>query len=158
MAGLLALGIASPDAAIEESQMKVTAATSLAIVALAMSPAIATAKSIKNQVPEAALAAYCATVPVDSETSATITLDDGTVLNGSIHCEAEDLIIGSDDIDDLPDDSDGRADNDDLDDDNSGRGSDDDQSDDDDSGRASNSSGHDSDDDDDSGHRDGDDD
>ena len=93
MAGLLALGIASPDAAIEESQMKVTAATSLAIIALAMSPAIATAKSIKNQVPEAALAAYCATVPVDSETSATITLDDGTVLNGSIHCEAEDLII-----------------------------------------------------------------
>lgn len=110
--------------------MKATTATSLAVLLLALTPNAANAESIKDDVPDAALAAYCSTVPLDSETTASITLQDGTVLTGSVHCEAEDLIVGSDDVnDDLEDDElEGESEDDDSEDDDS---SDDDSEDDD---------------------------
>lgn len=55
---------------------------------------LAQAKSIKDQVPAEALAAYCSQVGVNTETMATITLDANTVLTGTVHCEAEDLQAG----------------------------------------------------------------
>lgn len=112
--------------------MKATTATSLAVLLLALAPNAASAKSIKDDVPDAALAAYCSTVPLNSETNASITLQDGTVLTGSVHCEAEDLIVGSDDVnDDLDDDE---LDDDSEDDDSEDDDSSDDDSEDDDSG------------------------
>lgn len=127
------------------------------IAALAASqPALA--RSIKSSMSDSALASYCASVGVGTHTRTSITLPDGSVVSGTVHCEAEDLIVGSDDFDDQFDDSDGRLDddsddlNDDFD-DSDGRDDDDDRSDDDNSDD-DNSDDHHSDDHDDSHHSD----
>lgn len=57
----------------------------------------AEAKSIKHDVPAAALANYCEVHGLGSETTATITLANGTTLTGTVHCEAEDLLVAGDD-------------------------------------------------------------
>lgn len=113
----------------------VSVATLLVAMA-ATQPALA--RGIKDYLSDADLAAYCASVGVDTHTQTSVTLPDNTVVTGTVHCEAEDLIVGSDDIDDAFDDSDGRLDDDSSDDfddspdDSDGR--DDDSSDDDSSG------------------------
>lgn len=91
--------------------MKATTATSMLILLshLAAYPAIAS--GIKDMVSDETLAAYCATVPLGSETTATLPGLDGTEVTGTIHCEAEDLIVGSDDaLDDTPGTDDGTLD------------------------------------------------
>lgn len=102
--------------------IKSATATSFVVLLLALSPTAAQAKSIKDLVSDAQLAEYCSTAGVDTETTATITLTDGTTATGTIHCEAEDLIVGSDDLDDPDDDDleDGESGDDDGSDDDSG--------------------------------------
>jgi hypothetical protein len=86
--------------------IKSATATSLIVLLLALSPTASQAKSIKDQVSDTALAEYCGTVGVGTETNATITLPDGTTLTGTVECEAEDLVAGSDDsLDDALDDT-----------------------------------------------------
>jgi hypothetical protein len=110
--------------------------TALLATIAASQPAMA--RSIKNFMSDSELASYCASVGVDTHTSTSVTLSDNSVVSGTVHCEAEDLIVGSDDLNDQFDDSDGRPD-DSLDDNSDDRddgfddsdGRDDDQSDDD---------------------------
>lgn len=114
-----------------------TAATSLIVLLLALSPTATQAESIKDLVSDAELAKHCSTVGINTETTANVTLPDGTTATGTIHCEAEDLAVGSDDqvsddINDVDEDSG---------DDNSG---DDDGSDDEDTDEDSGSGGGDS--------------
>lgn len=112
----------------------------LAVASLALFvavPSVAYAGSIKDQVSDSALAAYCSETGVGSETMASIKLSDGTKLTGSIHCEQQDLIVGDvtsnggdDKVDDVGDGNDDGNDdvNDDVNDDDdggSGSGSDD---------------------------------
>lgn len=86
--------------------IKSATATSLIVLLLALSPTASQAESIKDKVSDTALAEYCGTVGVGTETNAKITLPDGTTLTGTVECEAEDLIAGSDDsLDDALDDS-----------------------------------------------------
>ncbi|RYE38970.1 MAG: hypothetical protein EOP21_11360 [Hyphomicrobiales bacterium] len=66
-------------------------------VAIFGATGMAQAKSIKHDVPSAALAAFCTEHGVGSDTKATLSFDNGTSLTGSIHCEAEDLVAGNDD-------------------------------------------------------------
>ncbi len=143
--------------------------TTLLVAMAATQPALA--RDIKQYLSDSDLASYCAKVGVDTHTSASVTLSDNTVVSGTIHCEAEDLIIGSDDRNDAADDSDDRVDgsddDDDAFDDSDGR-DDDDSRDDDDDHDDDHGSDHDSDDSDDDsnddhgddhgGDRDGDDD
>ncbi|MBN9310148.1 hypothetical protein [Devosia sp.] len=77
--------------------MKATTASSLLILLmhLAAHPAMA-ATSIKDLVSHETLAAYCATVPLDSETTTTLPGLNGTDVTGEVHCEAEDLAAGGD--------------------------------------------------------------
>jgi hypothetical protein len=121
--------------------------TALLVAMAASQPAMA--RGIKDYMSDRDLAAYCATVGINTHTQTSVTLKDNSVVSGTIHCEAEDLIIGSDDVNDQFDDSDDR--NDDSSDDDRSGDSDDDR---DDSG---DDSGDDSDDDN-GGDRDGDDD
>lgn len=136
--------------------MKATTATSLMILLSHFVAHPAMAQGIKNLVSDETLAAYCSTVPLDSETTATLPGLDGTDVTGTVHCEAEDLVAGGDDNpgddddsvdqglgndddqgddddgqDDGEDDNTGSGDGDDSDDDNSGSGGDDDSGDDD---------------------------
>lgn len=66
-------------------------------VAIVGATGMAQAKSIKHDVPPAALASFCSEHGVGSETQATFSFDNGTSVSGSIHCEAEDLVAGNDD-------------------------------------------------------------
>jgi uncharacterized membrane protein YgcG len=68
-----------------------------AIALLVSAPQTSFARSIKDMLSDADLAALCSTVPVGTTTSATITLSDGTTVTGSVHCESEDITVGSDD-------------------------------------------------------------
>jgi len=79
-------------------------AVSILTVAIA-APQLANAKSIKNLVSHASLAQFCADAGVDTETTATVTLPDGTTVTGTIHCEAADVPGG----DDQPGDDNGGA-------------------------------------------------
>lgn len=88
--------------------MKATTATSVLVLLSHLAAYPAMADGIKDLVSDETLAAYCATVPLDSETTATLPGLDGTDVTGSIHCEAEDLVVGSDD--DLDDDAPGTDD------------------------------------------------
>ena len=142
--------------------------TALLVALAASQPAMA--RSIKNYLSDGDLASYCATAGIDTHTQASVTLKDNSVVSGTIHCEAEDLIVGNDDVNDPFDDSDGRLDDDssddsddafddsddrdDSDDDRSDDDRDDDSSDD-DSSDSDDDSGDDSDDDH-GGDRDGD--
>lgn len=113
------------------------ATSALSIVAL-WSGSVGAA-DIKDLIPAADLAAYCATVGIDTETTATFTLADGTVLTGSVHCEAEDLVVGGDDgpnhdvVEDSEDD-DGAISSEDDEEEHSGPGGGDDDEEDDNSG------------------------
>ena len=71
-------------------------ATSVLAIAAVWSGAAGASSSIKDSIPPADLAAYCAAAGVGTETIATFTLSDGTVLTGSVHCEAEDLAGSTD--------------------------------------------------------------
>jgi hypothetical protein len=135
--------------------------TALLVALAASQPAMA--RSIKNYLSDSDLASYCASVGVDTETSASVKLQDNTIVSGTIHCEAEDLIVGNDDRNDAADDSDDRLDDspdddDDAFDDSDGRGDDDSSDDHDDDHDDDHGSDHGSDDsDDDSGDDHGDD-
>lgn len=61
-------------------------------------PSLAFADSIKDLVPESALADFCGTAGIGSETTVSLELADGSDVTGTIHCEAEDLVVG--DVDD----------------------------------------------------------
>jgi len=74
-----------------------TAATSLVVLLLALSPTAAQALNIKDLVSDTELAEYCSEMGINTETTANVTLPDGTTATGTIHCEAEDLAVGSDD-------------------------------------------------------------
>lgn len=84
--------------------------TALLAAMAASQPALA--DGIKDYMSDRDLAAYCATVGVDTHTQTSVTLRDNSVVSGTVHCEAEDLIVGSDDLDDQFDDSDDRLDDD----------------------------------------------
>lgn len=88
--------------------------TALLVAMAASQPAMA--RGIKDYMSDSDLAAYCATAGVDTHTQTSVTLKDNSVVSGTVHCEAEDLIVGSDDVNDAFDDSDGRLDDDGLDD------------------------------------------
>ena len=136
--------------------------TALLAAMAASQPAMA--RDIKDYLSDSDLASYCASVGVDTHTETSVTLKDNSVVTGTIHCEAEDLIVGNDDVNDQFDDSDDQLgddsdDSDDEFDDSDDRGDDDhddDSSDDDSSDDSSDDSGDDSDDDH-GGDRDGDD-
>ncbi|MEQ1899905.1 MAG: hypothetical protein ABL866_04140 [Devosia sp.] len=114
------------------------ATSALSIVAL-WSAGAGAAEINKDLVPAADLAAYCAIAGIDTHTTATFTLTDGTVLSGTVHCEAEDMIVGSDDgpnhdlLEDSDDDESGVSSEED-DEDHSGPGGGDDDDEDDNSG------------------------
>lgn len=108
--------------------VKQLAVASIALFAAA--PGLAFAGSIKDQVPDAELAAYCSEAGAGTETMASLQLPDGTTLTGSIHCEAEDLIAGDDDDDDAVDDDEDDDSADDGDDGDDGDSGDDDSDDD----------------------------
>jgi hypothetical protein len=143
----------------EDNMIRTLSLVSLtALIAALAATQPAMARSIKNRMSDSTLASYCASVGVDTHTRTTLTFADGSVVSGTVHCEAEDLIVGSDDINDQFDDSDGRLDddsddrNDDFD-DSDGR-DDNDRSDDDDSDDDSSDDDHSDDDHDDSHHSD----
>ncbi|MHB1103737.1 MAG: hypothetical protein ACYC0C_13380 [Devosia sp.] len=111
----------------------------LAVASLALFaavPSLAFAGSIKDQVPDSALSAYCSEAGVGSKTMASIKLSNGTELTGSIHCEPQDLIVGDvasndgdDEVDDVGDEVDDAGDEvDDAGDDNDDVGDDEDDS------------------------------
>ncbi|MDP1732114.1 MAG: hypothetical protein Q8L54_13260 [Devosia sp.] len=108
--------------------VKHLAVASIALFAAA--PGLAVAGSIKDQVPDAELAAYCSKAGAGTETMASLQLPDGTTLTGSIHCEAEDLVAGDDDDDDDAVDDDEDDDDDEADDGDDGDSGDDDSDDD----------------------------
>lgn len=107
--------------------MKATTATSMLVLmlSLATQPVLAD-DGVKDLVSDETLAAYCATVPLDSETTATLTALDGSTVTGTVECEADDLVVGIDDEqadvedEDADDDDEGDDDSDDDGDDDSG--------------------------------------
>ena len=107
------------------------AVSALALVAGA--PNLAIAKSIKDMITRESLVQYCTTAGVDTETTATVQMPDGSTVTGTIHCESEDMTLAGDDSMDGvssaedPEDSVDSPDDDDDDgvDDNSGQGDDD---------------------------------
>lgn len=78
--------------------MKATLATSTLVLmlSLAIHPVLAD-EGIKDLVSDETLASYCGTVPLDSETTATLTALDGSTVTGTVECEADDLVVGIDD-------------------------------------------------------------
>lgn len=79
--------------------MKATLATSMLVLMLSMAaPPVLADDDIKDLVSGETLAAFCATVPLDTETPATLTGLDGSTVTGTIECEAEDLVVGDDDL------------------------------------------------------------
>lgn len=92
--------------------MKATTASSVLVLLSYLAAHPAMAGGIKDLVSDQTLAAYCATVPLDSETTATLPGLDGTDVTGTVHCEAEDLVVGGDDSleDDAPGTDDGTPD------------------------------------------------
>lgn len=138
--------------------LKIVLITTSALALAIAVPSLATAKSIKHLLTPESLAEYCQIAGVDTETTTTVTLPDGSALTGSIHCESEDLPgavdddSSDDDVDDDHEDND--DDNEDDDNDSSDSGHSDDDSSDDDHGSDDdpddNSSDDDSSDDDDS--------
>lgn len=80
--------------------------TALLVAMAASQPAMA--RGIKDYMSDSDLAAYCATAGVDTHTQTSVTLKDNSVVTGTVHCEAEDLIVGNDDANDQFDDSDDR--------------------------------------------------
>lgn len=134
--------------------------TSTVALLLAFAAMPAEAKGIKNSLSDQELATVCTELGLGEHKGVTVT-SGGTTLTGSIHCESEDLIVGSDDsldpanssddnsvsgTDDSDDDSvddnghDGSDDSSDDGDDSSDDSSDDDSGD--DSGHGSDNSGH----------------
>ncbi len=110
----------------------------VALVALmATAPTVSFAGSIEDQVSEEQLAEFCGQVGL-GETNAALTLLDGTVLQGTIDCDEDDLVVGdvrdetedddqdADDADDAEDDDDSADADDDSEDGDDGEGSDDD--------------------------------
>ncbi len=94
-------------------------------IALAMAvPGLASAKSIKDLISPESLAKYCQTVGANTETTGSVTMPDGSTLAGTIHCEGEDLFVGTDDSSDH-DGSDDSSDDDGTDDSSDDDGSDD---------------------------------
>jgi len=92
--------------------MKATTASSVLVLLSYLAAHPAMADGIKDLVSDQTLAAYCATVPLDSETTATLPGLDGTDVTGTVHCEAEDLVVGGDDSldDETPGTDDGTSD------------------------------------------------
>ena len=84
--------------------------TALLVAITASQPAMA--RGIKDYMSDSELASYCAAAGIGTHTQTSVTLKDNSVVTGTVHCEAEDLIVGSDDINDPFDDSDGRLDDD----------------------------------------------
>ena len=68
-----------------------------ALALVAASPSLAMAKSIKNLVTHDSLASLCSSVGVNNEVTAEVTLPNGDKVTGTIDCEAEDMVAGSDD-------------------------------------------------------------
>lgn len=87
----------------------VSVTTLLAAIA-ASQPAMA--RGIKDYMSDSELASYCAAAGIGTHTQTSVTLKDNSVVTGTVHCEAEDLIVGSDDLNDPFDDSDDRLDDD----------------------------------------------
>lgn len=79
--------------------IKSATATSLVVLLLALSPTAAQAEDIKDMVSDTQLAEFCNKAGVDTETTAQLTVNGQTVI-GTIHCEAEDMVAGSDDLED----------------------------------------------------------
>lgn len=114
--------------------LRFSASTSLLVLMLALSQSPVQAEDIKDLVSDSQLAEFCSSAGVGSETTATVTFPDGTTATGTIHCEAEDRIVGGDDSPDDDDPLDGDSEDDDTGDDDSeddGDTGDDDGSDDD---------------------------
>lgn len=125
------------------------------VALLAGAPSLAFADSIKDLVPESALADFCGNAGIGSETTVSLELADGSDVTGTIHCEAEDLVVGDVDDEDAEDadaldgdDGDNDASDDDSDDGDHGDSDDaaSDDSDDEESGDADDSGSEDSDD------------
>ena len=125
--------------------------TSTVALLLAFAAMPAEAKGIKDSLSDQELATVCTELGLGEHKGVTVTTGD-TTLTGSVHCEAEDLIVGSDDFldpADTPDDSSISGDDDSEDDsmDDSGHDGSDDSSDDnddssDDSDESGDNSGH----------------
>jgi hypothetical protein len=99
--------------------------TSTVALMLALAAMPAEAKGIKDSLSDQDLATVCTQLGLGEHKGVTVT-SGGTTVTGSVHCEAEDLIVGSDDSLDAADDSDdGILGSDDSDDDSSDDSSDD---------------------------------
>ena len=106
-----------------------------AILAIGVSHPVLAA-NINKQIPAELILGFCADKPANSETRASFTASDGSIVTGTVECDPEDLAELAGDDDGVPGDDDGTPDqggdndddsDDDLDDDNGG---DDDSSDD----------------------------
>ena len=79
--------------------------TSTVALMLALAAMPAEAKGIKDSLSDQDLATVCTQLGLGEHKGVTVTSGDTTV-TGSVHCEAEDLIVGSDNSLDAADDSD----------------------------------------------------
>lgn len=68
-----------------------------ALALVAASPSLAMAESIKDLVSPRSLAKLCRSVGVNNEVTAEVTMLNGDKVTGTIDCDAEDMIAGSDD-------------------------------------------------------------